>query len=69
MKDINRIGFIVGVIAWFVIIIFTSTQISCQKFQSCGAGDLILFGIISVGMIAPASIVSLVVSIIFKTKE
>ena len=69
MKDINRIGFIVGVIAWFTIIFFSSTQINCQKFQSCGSGDLILFGIISVGMIAPASIVALVVSIFFGNKE
>ena len=69
MKDINRIGLFVGVIAWFVIIFFSSTQVSCQKFHRCGAGDLILFGIISVGMIAPASVVALVVSIFFENKD
>ena len=69
MRDVNRIGLIVGVIAWFAIIILTSTQVSCQKFERCGAGDLIMFGIISVGMIAPAWIVAFLASIFFKEKE
>lgn len=66
MKDLNTGGVIGGVIAWFVIIWLMSNESACLKLNSCDGGDMILFAVVSVGMLVPASIAALLISIIIK---
>jgi hypothetical protein len=70
MKEKFRfIGFILGVIAWFIIEYFVMTENNCTKSNSCGGGDLLLFGILSIGNLAPAYVVMSISSIIFPDKK
>lgn len=69
MKKITGAGWIAGIIVWIIIMIFSSTQVECLKFHTCGAGDMILFAVCGIGFIAPAWIVATLVSEIFKLKE
>lgn len=62
MKDISGKGYIAGFITWIVIMIFTVTQASCLKTESCGGIDLLLFAIIGLGMLGPAWLVANFVS-------
>jgi hypothetical protein len=66
MKKITGAGWIAGIIAWIIIMIYSSTQVECLKFHTCGAGDMILFAVCGIGFIAPAWIVATLVSEIFK---
>ena len=66
MKELNIYGVIGGIIVWFAIIWTLSNETACLKINSCDGGDMMLFSVISVGMIVPASIAALLVSIIFK---
>ena len=52
--SVGKIGSIVAVITWFILIIYMATQADCVKTSSCGADDMVLFGVISLGML-PAS--------------
>jgi len=47
-------GKVIGAIAWVVFIIFGATQMACLKNNSCDVIDMAMFGIISIGMAAPA---------------
>lgn len=58
------VGIIAGIIAWFGFCIYQANQGACLRNSSCDADDLVMFGVIAVGMIAPAAIVALVVSLL-----
>jgi hypothetical protein len=64
-KDLNKGGVITGIIAWFVLINVLSSAISCAETSSCDGGDLILFSVLAVGMVAPAWICAVIASIFF----
>ena len=68
MKDISPIGFFAGLIAWFVFVIISSGDMACVRNGGCDQGNLLLFSVISTGLIAPSWIVALVVSIFFPNK-
>jgi hypothetical protein len=44
-------------------------SVECLKFGTCGAGDMFLFGIISVGMLGPAWVAMLIFSGVFGGKK
>jgi hypothetical protein len=69
MKDLNWAGLIVGVIAWFVIMWYATSQSACLKFNTCKSDDMFIFAIIGVGMLAPAWIAALFGSAFFNTKS
>ena len=69
MKDINGAGWVAGAIAWIIIMWYVTTQSACLKTNSCDGGDMILFAIIGIGMLAPAWIAASVVSIFFGAKD
>jgi len=52
--NVGKIGGIVAVITWFIIIIYAANHAGCVKTSSCGATDMIIFGIVALGML-PAS--------------
>lgn len=47
---VGKLAVIVTIIVWFVLIGFLSSQTECVKFHNCGGDDLILFGILAIGM-------------------
>lgn len=69
MKKITGAGWIAGLITWIIIMIAFTTQTECLQFNSCGAGDMILFAVCGIGFLAPAWIVASVVSAIFEKKN
>ena len=62
LPPINTVGLISGIIAWILIMWYATTQSECLRMDSCGAGSLILFAIIGLGMLAPAWLVALFVT-------
>jgi hypothetical protein len=63
MGKITGLGCVAGAIAWLGIMFYASTQVSCMQFQTCSGGDLVLFAIIGMGMLAPAWIVASIFSL------
>lgn len=66
MKKITGQGLVAGIIVWLAIMWYATTQSACLKTNSCGGGDLLLFAIIGLGMLAPSWIVASLVSSIFR---
>lgn len=69
MKDISPIGFVAGLIAWCVFVVIASGDASCVRNGGCDQGNLLLFSVISMGLIAPSWIVALVVSTFFPNND
>jgi len=69
VNKINPFGFITGIIAWFLIMWYSSTQGECLQTKSCDGGDMIMFAVIGIGMLAPAWIIANIVSIIFGSEK
>ena len=65
----SKRGFLASVVAWFLILIFATSQSSCARVSVCGGFDLFIFGIISVGFLAPAYFFGLLISSIFPDKK
>lgn len=63
MGKITGLGWVAGAIAWLGIMIYASTQAACMRFQTCDGGDLVLFAVIGLGMLAPAWFVASVFSL------
>lgn len=66
---ISTTGFWVGVIAWVAMVFLLAMQSSCAEFKACGTGDLVMSGLLAAGMLAPAWVVAVVVSIAFPGKK
>jgi len=63
---INKYGLIAGVIAWFLIMWFLVNDMECTKYDlCCDVGDLISVSVIGLGMLVPAFIVTIIISIPF----
>jgi hypothetical protein len=62
-EKINKKGFLAGIVSWVIIIIFAINQGSCVNYHGCDSGDLFLMSIIAVGMIAPAYLIAITISI------
>lgn len=69
MNKFTSLDFAVGVCAWICCMFIQINSSECLKFHTCGAGDMFLFGIISVGMLAPAWMAMLIFSSIFGGKK
>lgn len=67
MKEINGKGQIVGAIAWFVLVFYAANEGECVLYESCGSWDLVLFALISIGFLAPAYLLAILVSDFFKS--
>jgi hypothetical protein len=65
----DGLDFGVAACSWIVCLIFATTQVACLKVNSCGGGDMFLFGIIAVGMLAPAWVTMLIFSSVIRNKE
>jgi len=57
--NVGKIGGIIAVITWFIIIIYAANQGDCVKTSSCGAGDMVLFGIVALAMLPASCFVAL----------
>jgi hypothetical protein len=68
MNEINGKGFAVGAIVWFALIFYAAQQGECVRYGSCGSEDLIIFSVISMGLLAPAYILARLTSDIFESK-
>ncbi len=67
--EVGKKGFIAGLVAWFIILIWGINEYPCVSYPSCGRGDLLLHSIVSIGTIAPAYLVAISVSIFFDDKK
>lgn len=47
-------GKIIAIIAWIVFAIFTATQMACLDNNSCNVIDIMVYGVIVIGMAVPA---------------
>jgi len=65
MKKMHRYGVVAGCIAWFIFCVFQSGEASCVRLGRCDRGDLIVFCVVGIGMMAPAYVVALLVSTYF----
>ncbi len=65
MNKFSGLDFAVGVCVWIGCLFIAITSMECLKFRTCGAGDMFLFGIIAVGMLAPAWVAMLIFSGVF----
>jgi len=69
MNKFTGIDFAVGVCAWVGCMFFAIASSECLEFGTCGNGDMFLFGIISVGMLAPAWFAMSIFSDVFGGKK
>ena len=69
MDPVNGKGFVVGAVAWVTFVVLYSLHASCAESKSCGAGDLILHSILSMGALFSAWMLASVVSGIFPDKQ
>ncbi len=65
-QEITQRGVICGAVAWLICIVILVLNADCLNYKNCGAGDMLLIGISSAGMLGPAYLVALFVSGIFK---
>lgn len=65
MDNITGKGWVAGIIAWIAIMWYATTQSACLRTDSCDGGDLFLFAIIGLGMLAPSWLVATLVSSIW----
>ena len=61
MSDISARGFWVGLGFWLLVMFFGAQEAACLP-ASCGSFDLFLWAVIGIGMLAPAWIISSVLS-------
>jgi len=66
MNRITGKGMVAGIITWLIIIWYSTTRMACLKTKTCDGDDLLLFAVLSVGMLVPAGFVAFLVSEIFK---
>ncbi len=66
IKDINGVGIIVGAITWIGLVWWMANEIECSRFNSCDGGDMVSISVISLGMLVPAWVVTILVSSMFK---
>jgi len=60
---ITKSGLIIGAIVWLICIILAINKMACLKHGSiCGGFDMLLFGFIAIGMLAPAYVAALIFS-------
>ena len=60
MSALSERGYICAGVIWFLLIVMSSTQASCtQPGTFCNGGDLILFGLISGGLLIPAKFITI----------
>lgn len=62
-------GVVVGGVAWVALILFQISQSSCLKSGCCDGTSMFYSSFISVGMLAPAWFVTMLVSDMFGGKE
>jgi hypothetical protein len=53
--------FVVAAAAWFGLIVYFANEARCLALYRCDTDDFILFGIIAVGLLAPAGIAAFVI--------
>lgn len=63
--NVGKIGGIIAVIAWFIIVFYVANQADCVKTNSCSASHLVLFSIIALGMLPASCFVALLVALLF----
>lgn len=66
MKIKNTKGFIAGFIAWIIFLLWGLSDSACLKSGVCGGWDLLLWSMISVGMLGPAWIIACMASEFFE---
>ena len=64
-ESIGKKGYYAWAITWLILTGYNSTQASCVNSHTCGAGDLFLFAITEIGLLAPGWVVAILVSIFF----
>jgi hypothetical protein len=69
MGKVNGPGLIAGIISWLVIMWYAASQSECLNTKSCDGGNLVLFAIIGIGMLAPSWIFASIVSIFFEKNK
>jgi hypothetical protein len=65
----SKRGFFASVVAWFLLLVFTVFQSSCAQVSACGGFDLLIFGVVAVGLIAPAYFFGLFISTTFPDEK
>lgn len=65
-EEITQRGVICGAVVWLICIVISVLNADCLNYRNCGAGDMLLMGIISVAMLGPAYLAALLVSAIWK---
>jgi len=69
-KDsLSKRGFFASVVAWFLLLVFAVFQSSCAQVSVCGGFDLLIFGVVAVGLTAPAYFFGLFISTIFPNEK
>ena len=69
MEIKNTKGRVAGVVAWMIFLLWGISDLACLKASICGGWDLLLWSMISVGMLGPAWIVACLVSEFFEDKK
>lgn len=69
MNKFSGLDYVVGVCAWIIFVSLWANRAECQKLGTCGTGDMVLFGIIAVSMLAPAWVAMLISSSLFGSKK
>ena len=65
MEKLSGKGGLVAALLWFCLQAWAASSADCAKYKQCGAGDLMLYGIIAVGMIPSAYFITVILGIFF----
>lgn len=65
----DGLDYLIGTCAWVIFLIFALTSSDCLKTNSCGGFDMLLFGVIAVGMLVPSWVAMMLFSDIFRKKD
>lgn len=59
MEKLSGKGGLVAALLWFCLQAWAASSADCAKYKQCGAGDLVIYGMIAIGMMAPAYFITL----------
>ena len=67
-KEFSALGIVIGFAFWVALLWYVAEDLECMRHNACTSGDMVMFAVLSVGYLVPASIVALIVSTFTKRK-
>jgi hypothetical protein len=69
MKNLTGVGLFSGLFVWFAAVLISANGVACLDSGQCESSDFVMFAMISVGFVAPATIIACIMSYFPRNKR